>query len=106
MSNLIDYGSVVHARYHLECPQCNKAKGQVLITEQTRLGTSPHIVMTCKDCGLLGRAEFDWDWAVPVGVSQGVHGRDAAEALTIWLADHPPSAVDQLARIGRSAEAE
>lgn len=107
MSNWSEYAAVAHARYALECPLCNKAKGQVLITErrhtQTSFGGFLHV--ECKDCGPLGQTEIEWDWASPAGTRLSDHGRDAAEVLTVWLMDHPPPAVDQLAAIARRAEA-
>ncbi len=108
MSNWSAYGVVSHARYHLECPLCNRAKGQVLITEQDRApnGMGGYLRMECKTCGPLGQTEIEWDWAVPAGTRISEHGRDAAEMLTVWLVDHPPPAVDQLAAVARRAEAE
>jgi len=103
MSNWSEYGVVSHARYALECPLCNKARGQVLITERCQTANSYGglLHMECKTCGELGQTEIAWDWAVPAGTRMSEHGRDAAEILTVWLMDHPPSAVVQLAAIAR-----
>ncbi len=99
----IGFPSIAFARYHLECPLCKKDKGTVSITEPD----GEHINLECKTCGNLGTiTEFAWDWATPSGITLRDHGRDAAELLTIWLHDNPPSAVTQLGAVARRAEAE
>lgn len=94
-----DFVTVAHARYRLECPLCEKAKGQVMITEPD----GNHIKLECKTCGVLGTTEFSWDWYCPAGVLVQDHGAAAAEVLAVWLFDNPPNPVTQLAAIARRA---
>ena len=109
MPNWQEYGVVSFARYALECPLCNKAKGQVLITESRHPllgGYGGFLHVECKTCGPLGQTDIEWDWACPAGTTLREHGQSAAEMLTVWLMDNPPQVVDQLASIARRAEAE
>lgn len=97
--------ALLAARYHLACPLCKKAKGQVLISERA---VTTHVTthLACKTCGDLGTIDWTWDWATPSGLSARDHGLAAAEIITVRLSDNPPNVVTQLAALARRSALE
>ena len=96
-----DWSVAAAARYHLVCPLCKEGHGHVEIEECGRT-----LRVTCKTCGKLGDTTWEWDFAVPSGISQDHHGQSLGRILTVWFKDNPPDAITTLGAIGRRAEEE